>query len=60
DMSRDVEEFGEKLWNRFNAPKSDQKWYYTSLVRVYEEDSPTLSNLEVLQIFKKSVEDLFS
>ena len=30
---------GEKLWERFNAPKSDQKWYYTALSSAFEQRS---------------------
>lgn len=30
---------GEKLWERFNAPKSDQQWYYTTLAATFEQRS---------------------
>ena len=28
---------GEKLWDRFNAPKSDQQWYYTTLAAAFDQ-----------------------
>ena len=30
---------GEKLWERFNAPKSDQQWYYITLASAFEKRS---------------------
>jgi (p)ppGpp synthase/HD superfamily hydrolase len=30
---------GEKLWERFNAPKGDQQWYYTSIAAAFEQRS---------------------
>jgi len=40
---------GEKLWERFNAPKSDQQWYYTTLAAAFDQRSKEfgepLSNL---------------
>ena len=34
---------GEKLWEKFNAPKSDQKWYYTALSSAFEQRSKEFS-----------------
>ena len=36
---QDFDQIGEKLWERFNAPKSDQQWYYTSLAAAFEQRS---------------------
>lgn len=60
DMIHDFEEQGDVIWDRFNAPKSDQKWYYTSLVEVFEETSPNIAKLKLFQQFKKFVQTLFS
>jgi (p)ppGpp synthase/HD superfamily hydrolase len=30
---------GEKLWERFNAPKGDQQWYYNSISAAFEQRS---------------------
>ena len=32
---RDYREVGEKLWERFNAGKQDQLWYYRALVKAF-------------------------
>ena len=45
----DYREIGETLWDRFNAPKADQIWYYRSLVTAFHEaavQSPMLGELD--------------
>ncbi len=32
---RDYRELGEKLWERFNAPRDEILWYYESLVNIF-------------------------
>ena len=34
-MAQDYEKVGEKLFKRFNRPKAQQKWYYTSLTDAF-------------------------
>ena len=53
---------GEKTWDKFNAPKTDQKWYFTSLVaaiekRANKENDETLSSL--LENLKETVGYVF-
>lgn len=36
-MYADLQAIGEKLWERFNAPKEDIKWYYESIAAVLYE-----------------------
>ena len=38
-IKQDFDQLGEKLWERFNAPKLDQLWYYTSLAAAFEQRS---------------------
>jgi (p)ppGpp synthase/HD superfamily hydrolase len=38
-IKQDYQTIGEKLWERFNAPKSDQQWYYTALAAALEKRS---------------------
>jgi len=38
-IRQDFARIGEKIWDRFNAPKSDQQWYYTSLAAAFEQRS---------------------
>jgi hypothetical protein len=35
------------MWDKFNAPVADQRWYYTELVRVLSaaHDGPTVREL---------------
>jgi (p)ppGpp synthase/HD superfamily hydrolase len=49
-IREDLERNGEGLWDRFNAPKTKQKWYYENLetglsARLGDEDSLPLINL---------------
>jgi len=52
---------GEKLWERFNAPKSDQQWYYTALAAAIDQRSiefgEPLSSLS--QRFTSTVKEVF-
>ena len=34
---RDKQEMGEKIFDRFNAPKENLKWYYENLAKVFEK-----------------------
>jgi len=36
-IKQDFDQKGEKLWERFNASKSDQQWYYTALSIAFEQ-----------------------
>jgi (p)ppGpp synthase/HD superfamily hydrolase len=38
-INHDYNAIGEQLWERFNAPKSDQQWYYTTLASAFEKRS---------------------
>jgi len=38
-IRQDFARIGEKIWERFNAPKSDQQWYYTSLAAAFDQRS---------------------
>ncbi|MDA2935157.1 HD domain-containing protein [Acidobacteria bacterium AH-259-D05] len=40
EILRDYQKLGEKLWDRFNAGKEDQLWYYRSLVEIFREIGP--------------------
>lgn len=46
----DYRRVGEKVWDRFNAGKSDSLWFYTSMVdalRAAGETRPILNDLEI-------------
>ena len=43
----DLRDHGPAMWDKFNAPVTDQRWYYTELVRVLSaaHDGPTVREL---------------
>lgn len=57
----DFNQLGEGLWDRFNAPKEDQKWYYTSIAAAFEhrsnEHGTPLSSLS--RRLTRNVDDIF-
>ncbi|MFX0181661.1 MAG: HD domain-containing protein [Candidatus Hodarchaeota archaeon] len=60
DMINDSERLGEGFWNRFNASKKDQKWYYESLCDAYRKgesiiDFPMYNQyrMKIKQLFKE-------
>jgi len=44
----DVRDHGPTVWGKFNAPPSDQRWYYSELARVLSSthDGPTVRELQ--------------
>jgi (p)ppGpp synthase/HD superfamily hydrolase len=55
-MIRDLEnEDAKTFWNKFNAERKAQKWYYESLVDSLKE----LEGIEMYEEFKRAVNDLF-
>jgi myo-inositol-1(or 4)-monophosphatase len=54
-ISRDYAVLGNKLWERFNADKTAQGWYYTGLV----ESLISLSEYQAYKEFKRLVDDVF-
>ena len=36
-IKRDFDAIGSKLWERFNAPKENLAWYYTSFIPIFEK-----------------------
>lgn len=45
----ELEQFGEGLWNNFNAPKEKQEWYYKSIIEQVETYHPNALLLPQLQ-----------
>lgn len=54
-MAYDLSIVGDKLWQRFNASKTDLKWYYSSIAEVL---SP-ISDLDMYQELKELIEEVF-
>lgn len=55
-MYADLKSVGNKLWERFNAPKESIKWYYESIVKALESD---LKDFEMWKELKSTVEAVF-
>ena len=59
-MYRDKIKYGEKLWERFNAPKERQQWYYSSVVDAMSEfgsyDYSTVTYGEMVELLHKVFE----
>ncbi|MGG1676039.1 HD domain-containing protein [Neobacillus sp. NRS-1170] len=51
----DYEQVGDKVWDRFNAGRDQQKWYYTNIV----ESLGSHSTFPLLEDLKKEVDRLF-
>jgi (p)ppGpp synthase/HD superfamily hydrolase len=58
DMLRDHQLEGDKFWERFNASKDEQSWYYRSMVTTFESGEE-ISDLPMYEEFKECVERLF-
>jgi (p)ppGpp synthase/HD superfamily hydrolase len=52
----DLQADGESVWQRFNAGRPDQAWYYGELLSVFEERLPASRNLPE---FRRIVGELF-
>lgn len=52
----DLQADGEAVWDRFNAGRAEQAWYYTALLAIFERRVPASRNLPCLRAV---VDDLF-
>lgn len=54
-MVNDYEEVGDKLWERFNASKEDELWYYSEIERIIDghSDIPIKAKDDFKEIFGK-------
>ena len=58
-MTTDYEEIGERLWNRFNAGKDEQEWYYKGLVGSLCDRLEQHPDNSIFHQFKMAVSQLF-
>ncbi|MBN2444303.1 MAG: HD domain-containing protein [Spirochaetales bacterium] len=59
-IKRDYEEFGDKLWERFNQPGEKQQWYYTSLSDLFRERMKEFDTFPMAHEFIKTVKEVFN
>lgn len=50
---------GERLWEKFNAPKEKQEWYYRSMLDAFVSGKISITESSMFLDFKKCVEQLF-
>ncbi|MCM1987377.1 MULTISPECIES: HD domain-containing protein [Methanococcoides] len=59
ELIQDLERDGESVWERFNAPKDEQEWYYSSMLEAFTTGPQTIADTFVFKEYKKCVEQLF-
>ena len=59
DLISDVKMEGEGFWDKFNAPKKEQEWYYRSMLEAFATGSQNIAETRVYRDFKECVEELF-
>ena len=59
DLISDVKMEGEGFWDKFNAPKKEQEWYYRSMLEAFATGSQNIAETRVYRDFKECVEKLF-
>ncbi len=58
-IRRDYQEFGEKLWDRFNQKNTDeQKWYYAGVADIFRAD-PELGKTPACAEYCRLVDEVF-
>ena len=59
DIVNDYNRLGEQFWNRLNAPKIQQAWYYRSMVEVLSTGPENIVNTQAYEQFKEKVKAFF-
>lgn len=59
DLISDVKMEGEGFWDKFNAPKKEQEWYYRSMLEAFATGPQNIAETRVYRDLKKYVEELF-
>jgi (p)ppGpp synthase/HD superfamily hydrolase len=58
-IARDYRKIADKVWDRFNRGREEQKWYYRNLVESFCHQPNSLSDEDIFREFKDEVENLF-
>ncbi len=59
DTIEDYNRLGEELWNKFNAPKIEQSWYYRSMCNSYQAGPENISDMPIFHEFEIYVKQIF-
>jgi (p)ppGpp synthase/HD superfamily hydrolase len=60
DINNDYKIFGEQLWDRLNASKEQQAWYYRSMLEAFSIGSENIINTQAYTQFKEAVCKFFT
>ncbi|MFW6035580.1 MAG: HD domain-containing protein [Halanaerobiales bacterium] len=58
-MIDDYEKIGEKLWQKFNGNKEQQKWYYTKILESFNSFDDIPSKITIFDRLEKAVNEFF-
>lgn len=58
-IASDYKTSGVNIWERFNAPKERQRWYYKELIKTFEERDALPQNFTIYEKFKNKVSEVF-
>jgi len=59
DIRNDYKAEGDKLWSRLTASKEDQKWYYTTLTKIFSKRAKGKILTSLSREFKAEVRNAF-
>lgn len=59
DLISDIRIKGEGFWDKFNAPKEEQQWYYHSMLKAFATGPQNITDTRSYRDFKECVEELF-
>jgi (p)ppGpp synthase/HD superfamily hydrolase len=59
DMIGEQKLMGDVFWGKFNASKSEQFWYYHSILDAYSDSPPDITGKPAFSQFKEAVMTLF-
>jgi (p)ppGpp synthase/HD superfamily hydrolase len=60
EIAREIETDGDEVWEKFNAPKNKQEWYYKSLVKIFLERFIRKEDIRIAQKLKLKIEEVFN
>jgi (p)ppGpp synthase/HD superfamily hydrolase len=59
DLISELRIQGDSFWDKFNAPKEEQEWYYRSMLEAFATGPHNIAETRVYRDFKECVEELF-
>lgn len=59
DLISEIKQEGEEFWDKFNAPKSEQEWYYRSMLEVFATGPQNITDTRAYRDYKDCVDELF-